>query len=170
MWPHLKLKLLYSFIFCSFHRCNLCSKLDLHPPGSFLHPNRFHRARANELKTKNSGKSQTFPILNQCGVQINQKRIWFNVHITVNWESDVLSHQKYLLSFFCFSGCLLHCSRLHLYEHELDVHRTGLGLRRESKWRRSLIFNHKTVRVQKAFEEHHHPFLSPECERIQNIT
>lgn len=66
---------------------------------------------------------------------------------------------KSISSCSCVSGCLLHCARLHFYEHELDVHRTGLGLRRESKWRRSLIFNHKTVRVQKAFlEEHHHPF------------
>ncbi|KAI2661700.1 Sodium-coupled neutral amino acid transporter 3 [Labeo rohita] len=65
---------------------------------------------------------------------------------------------------FGIIGCLLHCSGLHLYEHELDVHHTGLGLRRESKWRRSLIFNHNTVRVQKAFlEEHRHP--SPELER-----
>lgn len=132
-------------------RGNHCSKSDLHPPRTILHPHHPNQSGAHELQTKDPGGDRHL-------THSNSERAAFVAEEKVRGEPglkmNLMNSKEQVDPVWLFgpldstcqlsvsAGRMFRSSGFYLHDHESHLHRTGLGKWTTAKSRRSLRGRH----------------------------
>lgn len=130
---------------CLVTRGNHCSKSDLHPPRTILHPHHPSRSGAHELQTKDPGGDTHLTVVAEVkvrgepGLKMKVDPVWLSGPLNSTCQLSLPA------------GRMFRSSGFYLHDHESHLHRTGLDKWTAAKSRRSLRGRHIRSRPWRPF-------------------